>query len=349
MLSETRRRFVQETYVEASAVNLLAALYAQVARREFDARGLGGKKFDVPPTVATSMHSRLPSLPLADARRIFLAEFGHRATLDYELAQPRYSQDIRVADFALTELRNATASKPAAKQPNDSPMEPKLVTHLTRAGRFQSLKEDAKHDVLRELAVLRDLIVAVGDRFGLGRDVFYLTLDEIEAMRESGRHSALMSLAQERRKDADIFLEAGALPVSLTLRDLETFEFDRASKPKSMGPGLLKGLVVSGAPPIEGRARVIAPADAERGCDLGELASDTIVVSRFIHPRWLTEVSGARALLCEVGGWLSHTAILAREYDVPMIVGVKGLDAISDGERIRLHADGSIERLAEVA
>jgi len=45
----------------------------------------------------------------------------------------------------------------------------------------------------------------------------------------------------------------------------------------------------------------------------------------------------------EVGGWLSHPAILAREYDVAMIVGTGGIGRIGDGDRVRLDLDGKIE------
>ncbi len=65
-----------------------------------------------------------------------------------------------------------------------------------------------------------------------------------------------------------------------------------------------------------------------------------------MHPAWLPYFGRARALVCEVGGWLSHVAILARECAVPMVIGVRGLDAIKHGEILQVHADGRIERLS---
>jgi phosphoenolpyruvate-protein kinase (PTS system EI component) len=56
------------------------------------------------------------------------------------------------------------------------------------------------------------------------------------------------------------------------------------------------------------------------------------------------------AVVTEIGGWLSHAAILAREYGVPTIVGVPhAMQAIEHGEIIRLNVDGSIQRLGKVA
>jgi len=62
-----------------------------------------------------------------------------------------------------------------------------------------------------------------------------------------------------------------------------------------------------------------------------------------INPAWLPYFSRAGGFVSEVGGWLSHPAILAREYDVPMIVGTSGMSGIVDGGLIRLHLDGRIE------
>jgi phosphoenolpyruvate-protein kinase (PTS system EI component) len=66
-----------------------------------------------------------------------------------------------------------------------------------------------------------------------------------------------------------------------------------------------------------------------------------------INPNWLPYFSRAGGFVSEVGGWLSHTAILAREHDVPMIVGTQGIGRISHGSLLRLHLDGQVELIAE--
>jgi phosphohistidine swiveling domain-containing protein len=66
-----------------------------------------------------------------------------------------------------------------------------------------------------------------------------------------------------------------------------------------------------------------------------------------INPAWLPYFSRAGGFVSEVGGWLSHPAILAREYDVLMIVGTDGIGRIPDGSTVRLHLDGRVEVLGE--
>jgi phosphoenolpyruvate-protein kinase (PTS system EI component) len=62
-----------------------------------------------------------------------------------------------------------------------------------------------------------------------------------------------------------------------------------------------------------------------------------------LHPSWLPYLPRAGGLVCEVGGWLSHMAILAREYHVTLIVDAAPLDGIPDGALVRLNEDGSVD------
>ena len=111
--------------------------------------------------------------------------------------------------------------------------------------------------------------------------------------------------------------------------------------------GAVRGTRVSGSRSIEGRACVVSEADAERGTISGDFQDGDIIVAPMINPNWLPYFSRAGGFVSEVGGWLSHTAILAREHDVPMIVGTQGIGRISHGSLLRLHLDGQVELIAE--
>ena len=88
--------------------------------------------------------------------------------------------------------------------------------------------------------------------------------------------------------------------------------------------GAIRGTRVSGSKVIEGRARVISEEDAEHGNPMEDFRDGDIIVAAMINPAWLPYFSRAGGFVSEVGGWLSHPAILAREYDVAMIVGTRG-------------------------
>ena len=96
-------------------------------------------------------------------------------------------------------------------------------------------------------------------------------------------------------------------------------------------PGALVGLPVS-AGTIEGRARVIldmADADVEAG---------DILVTAYTDPSWTPLFVAINGLVTEVGGLMTHGAVIAREYGLPAVVGVENATRlIPDGQRIRVH------------
>jgi pyruvate,water dikinase len=104
--------------------------------------------------------------------------------------------------------------------------------------------------------------------------------------------------------------------------------------------GALVGLPVS-AGTVEGRARVIvdmADADLETG---------DILVTAYTDPSWTPAFVAVKGLVTEVGGLMTHGAVIAREYGLPAVVGVEqATHLIRDGQRIRVHGtDGYIEIL----
>ena len=92
---------------------------------------------------------------------------------------------------------------------------------------------------------------------------------------------------------------------------------------------------------VEGRARVVremADADLEPG---------DVLVTTFTDPSWSPVFVTIGALVTEVGGVMTHGAVVAREYGLPAVVGVEGATRrIPDGAWIRVDGtDGSVELL----
>ncbi len=68
-----------------------------------------------------------------------------------------------------------------------------------------------------------------------------------------------------------------------------------------------------------------------------------------VNPAWLPYFRAPAASSARSAAGLSHPAILAREYDVAMIVGTNGIDGITDGARLKLHLDGRVEIMGDAA
>jgi pyruvate,water dikinase len=165
-------------------------------------------------------------------------------------------------------------------------------------------------------------------------DIFYLTFQELNDVVRT--HRADEELIRQRK---DAFRSYHALtPPRVLTSDGEAVagSYRRDDAPA----GALIGLPVS-AGTVEGRARVIldmAEADLEPG---------DILVTAHTDPSWSPLFVAIIGLVTEVGGLMTHGAVIAREYGLPAVVGV--LDAtrlISDGQRIRVHGtDGYVEIL----
>ena len=129
---------------------------------------------------------------------------------------------------------------------------------------------------------------------------------------------------------------------ALTVRQIEDCAF--GIKPEtSNGAGKSTGIRVSGSGVVEGRACVVMEDDAAIMETIPNFKDGDIVVSRMVPPAWIPYFRRAGGFVCEVGGWLSHTAIVAREFNVPLTVQAREIRMIETGELIRLHPNGAVE------
>jgi len=78
-----------------------------------------------------------------------------------------------------------------------------------------------------------------------------------------------------------------------------------------------------------------------------DLEPGDILVTAYTDPSWTPLFVAIKGLVTEVGGLMTHGAVIAREYGLPAVVGVEhATRLIRDGQRIRVHGtDGYIEVL----
>jgi phosphohistidine swiveling domain-containing protein len=276
-------------------------------------------------------------------RQTLLQGIAHRSPLDYELAEPRYGErpsDLdQLLEVPISPIRTSTEISAALTAAAD---DLKLIDAVLIACSFQTLKEDAKHHSLRELAVLRRGILAVDRRFKLDGLIFQMTFEEVESLADDNMATSLRSVTRERQRLAAQIGQIVSVGPALTVRQLESYA--RGIKPEmSDGSDELKGIRVSGSGVVVGRACVVMAGNAVTIASIPNFKDGDIVVSRMVPPAWIPYFQRAGGFVCEVGGWLSHTAIVAREFNVPLIVQAKGLQKIETGNLIRLYPDGTVE------
>ncbi|MFI7602074.1 rifamycin-inactivating phosphotransferase [Actinoplanes sp. NPDC049681] len=211
---------------------------------------------------------------------------------------------------------------------------------IDRVRTFIGYREYPKYGMVSRYFVYKQALLEEADRLVRAgvlhekEDIFYLTFDELDdVVRTSQADNHLIG----RRKEEFRSYQALTPPRVLTSDgEAITGAYRRDDVPS----GALIGLPVS-AGTIEGRARVILDmADAD-------LQPGDILVTAHTDPSWTPLFVAAAGLVTEVGGLMTHGAVIAREYGLPAVVGV--VDAtrlIPDGQRIRVHGtDGYVELL----
>jgi pyruvate,water dikinase len=166
-------------------------------------------------------------------------------------------------------------------------------------------------------------------------DIFYLSFQELGDLVRTHRVDEELI---RRRKDAFRSYQALTPPRVLTS---EGEALGGSYRRDDAPPGALIGLAVSSGT-VEGRARVVLDV-AE-----AELEPGDILVTAFTDPSWSPLFVAIQGLVTEVGGLMTHGAVVAREYGLPAVVGVEhATRLIRDGQRIRVHGtDGYVEVLA---
>ena len=211
---------------------------------------------------------------------------------------------------------------------------------IGRLRSFIGYREYPKYGMVSRFSVYRAALLEEAERLVAAgvitekEDIFYLELKELHEVVRTNR--VYDQLIRERKEAFRSY--ASLTPPRVLTSDGEGLS--GAYRRDDVPAGALIGLPVS-AGTVEGRARVIfdvAQADLE---------PDDILVTTFTDPSWTPLFLAIKGLVTEVGGLMTHGAVIAREYGLPAVVGVEhATRRIRDGQRIRVHGtDGYVEIL----
>lgn len=298
-----------------------------------------------------------------DAIEAYLDRYGMRCVGEIDITRPRWRE--RPATLVPVLLDNVRNFEPGAARrrfeqgrqkarekeqdvlsrlrdlPDGDRKADETKRMIDRVRTFIGYREYPKYGIIsRYFVYKRALLEEAGRLVRAGavaeaEDVFYLTFQEFhDVVRD--RRPADPELIR-RRKEAFAAYHALTPPRVLT-SDGEALS--GAYRRDDVPAGALVGVPVS-AGTVEGRARVIL--------DLSEadLEAGDILVTAFTDPSWSPLFLGVAGLVTEVGGLMTHGAVIAREYGLPAVVGVEhATRTIRDGQRIRVHGtDGYVEIL----
>ncbi|MGK5740086.1 rifamycin-inactivating phosphotransferase [Micromonospora sp. URMC 103] len=308
----------------------------------------------------------LPKLPggteARDAIEAYLDRYGMRCVGEIDITRPRWSErPSTLVPLILDNVRNfepgaagrrfEQGRQEAQKKeqdvlarlralPDGERKADETKRMIDRVRTFIGYREYPKYSIISRYFVYKQALLDEAARLVQAgvlpekEDIFYLTFQELhDAVRTNSVDGRLI----RQRKDAFRSYRSLTPPRVLTSDgEAVTGTYRRDDVPA----GALIGLAVS-AGTVEGRARVVldlAQADLEPG---------DILVTAYTDPSWSPLFVAVSGLVTEVGGLMTHGAVIAREYGLPAVVGV--VDAtrlIRDGQRIRVHGtDGYVEIL----
>jgi pyruvate,water dikinase len=284
----------------------------------------------------------------------YLAEYGHRAVNELELAEPRWSEDPsypkqRVAQFGRAsggasplELHHRKKAERSEAELSirkllldngAASLEAELREDLAGAQRHMPWRETCKHSFILGVALVREAVEVLAERWDLGKDIYYLRREELFSFK--GRRGELAAQIQERKLTWNAWQRL-PMPEILHARDLQALGRDE-ERPASQdgifsGTGVASGI---GA----GTARILrSPSEA------GDLSSGYVLVCPTTDPSWTPLFVHAAGLVVERGGMLSHGAIVARDFGIPAVVLPGATKTIPEGATVRIDGNkGRVE------
>ncbi|MFJ1646318.1 rifamycin-inactivating phosphotransferase [Streptomyces sp. NPDC088258] len=297
-----------------------------------------------------------------DAIEAYLDRYGMRCAGEIDLTRPRWRErpstllpvildNVRIFEPGAAERRFEQGRQQARKKeqdvlsrlralPDGDRKADETARMIDRVRTFIGYREYPKYGIVSRYFVYKQALLEEAERLVRAdvlsekEDIFHLTFQELHDVARSQRVDDRLI---RRRKEAFRSYHALTPPRVLTSDgEAVTGAYRRDDAPV----GALVGLPVS-AGTVEGRARVVldmAEADLEAG---------DILVTTFTDPSWSPLFVGITGLVTEVGGQMTHGAVIAREYGLPAVVGVeRATRLIRDGQRIRVHGtEGYVEIL----
>jgi rifampicin phosphotransferase len=291
----------------------------------------------------------------------FLDEFGHRATGELDISRPRWREDPsgliatvradlehgergehRERIMQLEREANAAAKRLEKRASRGSlgPLRRRFIRRLIRTYRgYIQTREHPKHGTAHLFAAWHEAFRDAGEslategQLNTVDDVWFLRRDELFAALDD--HSLDVDIPA-RRAEFKRHVSMNAPPVLTSEGEAPTAPVEREDVPDGtlVGTGVSSGIV-------EGTARVIHDPSEET------IEKDEILIAPSSDPGWTPLFLNAAGMVVEVGGRMSHGALVAREYGLPAVVSVpEATRRIKTGQRVRIDGtQGTVEIL----
>ena len=298
---------------------------------------------------------RLEGTDVLRAFNRYLDDYGHRGVGESDVMSPRFADRPELLLTVLrTQILAPTSATPAdILQRQTVVREGALAEIRTRFGwrfhrwaifswwyrrlcRFFALREANRHHLMYYSAAGRSLLLRLGEwlvelgRISSREDIFYFKIEE-RADLLAGGSTDWRGVVQARRSERDRY---AMVSVPDTIRDWKDVARSTDTSSVAASDGIFRGIPIS-AGQVVGPVRIVRSME-----DWSRVCRGDILVVSVIDPGMAPLFGVAAGLVAEMGGTLSHGAIIAREYGLPAVANVPGITTrLKDGDRITLDAE----------
>ncbi|OUA65980.1 phosphoenolpyruvate synthase [Bacillus thuringiensis] len=297
-----------------------------------------------------------------DAIGAFLSKYGMRCSGEIDITKTRWSEQpatiipmilnhIRDFEYGASKRKFEEGLQEALKKeeellerlqhlPDGEQKVEETKRMICNLRNFIGYREYPKYGMIHRYFIYKQALLKEAEKLVQNNvldeieDIYYLTFEELY---EVVRTNKLDYKIIHKQKNAYKLYEKLTPPRVITSDgEIITGKYKRENLPAEA----IVGLPVSSGV-VEGRARVIL------NMEDANLEEGDILVTAFTDPGWTPLFVSIKGLVTEVGGLMTHGAVIAREYGLPAVVGVENATKlIKDGERIRVHGtEGYIEVL----
>ena len=301
---------------------------------------------------------------VCESIKSYLSKYGMRCSGDIDITVPRWSEKpSEIAPVLLSNIRNFGPNGSKLKFDQGIIEAQKRIEEIAgkvsklHGGRkkakkirkiaglirnYIAFREYPKFSIIKRYYIYKKALLKEASKLlqkGIIKeieDVYFLYFDEFRDAANTGKLN--YSIIEKRKEDYKGYEKLTPPRVMTSEGEIITGTYDKADMPDNALPGLAVSAGI-----IEGRARVISSFE-EADLDEGD-----ILVTEFTDPSWTPLFISIKGLVTEVGGLITHGAIIAREYGLPAVVSVENATKlIKDGQMIRVNGtEGYIEIIHE--
>jgi pyruvate,water dikinase len=297
---------------------------------------------------------------VSHAIRAYLEEYGMRCPGEIDITRPRFSEQPTVlVPMILSNIKNFEPGAhnvlfeqglQEAKQkeqdflnrlkqlPGGKQKGKRTRQMISRLRNFTGYREYPKYLMIERYWIIKQALLQEAVKLVQKEviqekeDIYYLSFEELREVVHTNRLD--YSIITKRKEEYELYEKLTPPRLMTSEGEVMSGAYDTGNIPQ----GALAGIPVSSGT-IEGRARVVLKMED------AHMEEGDILVTAFTDPSWTPVFVAIKGLVTEVGGMMTHGAVIAREYGLPAVVGVENATRlIKDGQRIRVNgAEGYVE------